>query len=84
MDEKTKKELIQKIGIRAYMMLKPSINKAEDAPNTQVYHVTNNKKILKNKKSIEKRIKYLSILTPEEWCKLVYKKLKKKYEKKRE
>jgi len=82
MDEKTKKELIQKIGIRAYMMLKPSINKAEDAPNTPVYHVTDCKELLKNKKYIHEKIKNLTIFKSDEWYKYVYKKLDKEDKKK--
>lgn len=75
--EEEKKAMIKKIGLVAWVMMQGSIRKAYET-NGKVYHVTDNKKILGNKKYIEKRIPNLMIMKPEEWLPYVRTKLNKK------
>lgn len=78
----TIKEIRKKLGIRKYLIITPSIRRAEQVKPKKAFHITNDKKILQNKKFIEKKIENLKIMTPTQWQKYVYQRLKPKEQKK--
>ena len=75
MNEETLKELRERLG--TYIIILPSIRRAEQVSPKLAFHITDDKKILKQKKFIEEKIDNLKIMKPIEWQTYVYHKLDK-------
>ena len=76
MDEK-RKQIYDAIGVVQYLKINEAIKKTLlTTPPQIIYNVTNNKRVLQNKKLIETLYPNIKIMTEKEWIIFAFNKLK--------
>jgi hypothetical protein len=82
MDEK-RKQIYDAIGAIQYLKISEAIRKTLlTTPPQIIYNVTNNKRVLQNKKLIETLFPNVKIMTEQEWLVFAFSKLKPEDQKK--